>query len=526
MARLVAAASAQKALGELGGMGDALVAEPGAMLAILDLMVAEAHKKRPNDKLIDAFGFMLGEALLTLRFGVENGHPGAAALVTEFQQRLGALIAGGQLDPGLAALVLQQFASARLDPGDAVRGAVAERRDAVERPPERPDSNKLLVELAQSFGGDMFAFQAQIVEQGAAWPETGRAGIPAALLTTDDPALRETALGWLLDPAATTRRETAGLLQQAAASGRLGGVALRRLIGMRNWLPPEEKPAVDDIIRIMRRKGVEPVPLDAADIRHILVTGMDGAGARSLFLLVKDGRKHALLSVLIKTGIGIADAWTRPGQTKVEMDRLRQRLIHEAGGFENNLAFVQTSLAHGLALGLEAGKLPPFWLVDVIERVGLTGLNPERLEPEALVARLIEDIPAMRLEARFLAAALRASATWQHKLPSAESWFEDNPTLSALLEQKRLSTKRRVALVLEDYLPTRRRHWAETLAWTAFAARRGEPNAGGWEEVALVARELLGDRPLAEIPVMSGIASLTVEAWEYRRDRAGRSARE
>jgi hypothetical protein len=528
MASLVAGAAAHNALGQLSGIGDALAGEPGAVLATLDLMAAEARKKRRSDKLIDAFGFMLGEALLTLRFGVENGHPGAAAQVAAVQERVAALLGAGELGSALAVLILRQFASARLNPGEAVLGAIAERRDAesVELPPERPDGNKLLAEMAQGFGGDMFAFQAQIVEQGALWPEAGRAGIPAALLSTDDPALREVALGWLLDPAETTRRDTAGLLQQAAASGRLGGIALRRLIGMRNWLPPGEKPAVDEIIRSLRRKGVEPAPLAPFDIRQILVTGMDGAGARSLFLLVKDGRKQALLSVLIKIGIGIADAWTRPGLSKAEADRMRQRLILEAGGFENNLAFVRTSLAHGLALGLEAGSLPAFWLVDVIERAGLSGVNPERLRPDELVARLVADIPAMRLDARALGAALKTSATWQKTLPAADSWFEDNPTASTLLDQKRLSFKQRVALILEDYLPTRRRHWAETFAWNAFAAQRGELHAGIWEEVALVARELLSDRPLSEIPVMSAIASRTVEAWEYRRDRARHSARE
>ncbi len=423
MARLVAEAAAQGALGRLRGIGEALVAEPGVVSTTLDLMVAEARKKRPSDKLIDAFGFMLGEALLTLRFGVENGHPAAPAQVAALQERVAALIDTGALGPALATLVLRQFASARLHPGEAVIGAITKQRGAAAAEPssERPDSSELLAEIAQDFDGDMFAFQAQIVEQGTLWPETGRAGIPAALLSTEDPAMRDVALGWLLDPAETTRRDTASLLQHAAASGRLGGIALRRLIGMRNWLPPDEKPAIDDIIRSLRRKGVEPAPLEAADIRRILVTGMDGAGARSLFLLVKDGRKHALLSVLIKNGIGIADAWTRPRQSKAEADAMRQRLVMEAGAFENDLAFVQTSLAHGLALGLEAGKLPAFWLVDVIERAGLAGINPERLEPDALIARLIGDIPATRVEAWALATALRTSVAWPRHLPSADS---------------------------------------------------------------------------------------------------------
>jgi hypothetical protein len=47
-----------------------------------------------------------------------------------------------------------------------------------------------------------------------------------------------------------------------------------------------------------------------------------------------------------------------------------------------------------------------------------------------------------------------------------------------------------------------------------------------WEHFALVARELLGDRPLSQIPVMSVIARQTVESWRERRKRGGFSDRE
>lgn len=56
-----------------------------------------------------------------------------------------------------------------------------------------------------------------------------------------------------------------------------------------------------------------------------------------------------------------------------------------------------------------------------------------------------------------------------------------------------------------------RGRWAELLAWTAKAA---EDEVEGEERIdfALVARELLGNRPLAEIPLATWIAKNTVAA--------------
>ncbi len=521
VAQIVAEAIAHDALDEMRGIGDLLAQAPGVVLAILDQMVAERDKKQPHGQVADAFEFMLGEALAALRLAAKHGDPEAAAEVAAIQERVGALIASDSFDGDTVMLILRQFTSARLDPGSAIRNAMAERheRAAASLPAEGPDIDSLLAEVAQELGGDIFAFQAEIVEQAALFPESGRAALAAALLALDNPALRDAALGWLLDPSEATRRETAGSLQQAAETGRLGGVSLRRLIAMRNWLPEAEKPALDGVIRTMRRKGVEPAPLAAADIRRILASGVDGTGTRCIYLLAKEGRKLSVLSALIAMDAGIDDLWSESGLSKAEAEDMEQEFVRELGCFESDLAFVRTSLAHALAVGLAADRLPSFRLVDLIERAGLTALNPERLEPEALVARLIADIPATRLDEQGLA----ASATWRDTLPWAESWLEEGPAVSALLDRKRLSAKQRAALLLAEYLPGRRRYWGEALAWTASAAQ-GRANTALWHDFALIARELLGDRRLSEIPVMSIIARRTVEAWQNRPKRRGFSA--
>jgi hypothetical protein len=45
------------------------------------------------------------------------------------------------------------------------------------------------------------------------------------------------------------------------------------------------------------------------------------------------------------------------------------------------------------------------------------------------------------------------------------------------------------------------------------ASDEGDPT---WREFALVARDLVGERPLEEIPLAARIAAATVEAFEQR----------
>ena len=57
-------------------------------MALLDLLLAEVGKKRPNDSLCDAFLIMIGQALAEARMALEDDASGpAAGLIAEVRQR-------------------------------------------------------------------------------------------------------------------------------------------------------------------------------------------------------------------------------------------------------------------------------------------------------------------------------------------------------------------------------------------------------------------------------------------------------
>ncbi|MCJ2092966.1 hypothetical protein MKK67_10715 [Methylobacterium sp. J-072] len=125
----------------------------------------------------------------------------------------------------------------------------------------------------------------------------------------------------------------------------------------------------------------------------------------------------------------------------------------------------------------------------LLEAVSAGQIRSDRLDTETLIAALLADVPAERQSAQAVAAALAASKLWPKEYAFLQSWFEPSDATPG-------TKKQREEAVLSDIIPARRARWAELLAWTAKAA---EDEVEGEECIAfaLVARELLGDRPLA-----------------------------
>ncbi len=501
----------------LRSVGDALAASPGSTGEIVALIAAESRKKRPNAKLIDAFAFMLGEALAVLRYGVERGRKDAMAEVAAIRSLVQELANDGKLKSNQLLLVLGQFTGAKLELGGELQAAMA---GALESYAETHTVNAAgiehhLAEMARQCGGDVFVFQAQMSEQAAAFPDEHRAMMAAAMLAAPDPAVREAAIAWVLDPGPVTRRQTAALLLPAAQAGHVSGTMLRRLITIRNWLADDERLAIDSVIKACRRKGIEIASLPPVEVNRIAATAVDGARAQSFFAVVRDGRKRAVTAVLLKPA-GIGDAWVNAGLSRAEAMGFFDEIGMQIDRFETSIEHLRLALGHGLAASRESGTLPPFGLVDVVERIGLAAVQPEAVAVESLMAMLLDEVPAEDKSPPMVAKALKASAKWGKTYRFFESWFEDDAALDELLTGKCLSRSQEVALLMQTYLPGRRRYWAEIMARTALALRQDEATADDWLALALVAGELLGDRKLAEIPAMTAIARKTLDARAAR----------
>ena len=242
----------------------------------------------------------------------------------------------------------------------------------------------------------------------------------------------------------------------------------------------------------------------------------DGAGAQSLFALAKRRRRFALSSLLVKTEVGIADAWVRNDMTKAEADALITEIVAGAEAVEVSIGFLEHRLADALAINVARDVPPPFGLLQVVERLGLGPLHPESISPLELVEALIADLPSARTDTVAAKAAHRASVSWERKFETLASWFEAGEAVENLLQPLR-TRKRRIEAVSAQLLPTRRTFWAERCARMAATLKEAAAEEDDtWCDFALVARDLVGRRPLAEIPLAARIATATVEAYEQR----------
>ena len=185
-----------------------MLAEAGATTEIVGRLLAEAHRKRPNERMVHAYAFMLEAALGTLRLQASGGGIGADHAIAQVRKRLDYALPKGGVAPHVLMLVARAFALAELDPGRALQEAMMSAMEAQSPPaalsPE--DISDHFAELAATLDNDPFAIYAELATTAAAFPAEHHAAMAGALAMSDSEAVREAALGFAFspDPAASS----------------------------------------------------------------------------------------------------------------------------------------------------------------------------------------------------------------------------------------------------------------------------------------------------------------------------------
>lgn len=515
LARLVARDVASGQPGEnTWAATTALEGHPEAAFDLIDLAEAELRKKRPNADLISAYAYLFAHSLETIRYGIEAGRSQASALAEEIRQRLLRLGSSDGAGPELMVLLLGQFVVAKLDPGEELRAIMADLMASAgaAMTADAPVGNldTLVEDLADELDGDVFALHERLCELTDPLPEAHRVAVAVAMLHAPVDAAREAAVGWLLSASAEVRTGVAAALGQAAAQGAVSGTMLRRMIAVRNWLPEPSRAALDQAIQSCRREGVECASWPEARIRGVLASVVDGAGAQGVFVDCRDGRRSALACLLVKHGIGVRDAWVRRRLTRAELGEFLSMAAIGMDLIAVDPAYAQAAARHALSVSLASGTMPPFAALDFLETAGLADAHPEALS----AARLIE---AMETGTPPSPRRLEEGSDLPDLYPVLGSWFEDGDEVQDLLAGKRMARARRVALVLDRLLPTRRQKWAELLAWTAYTLHLAE-SAERWEDFLAAAKAVADDGvPLSTVPLMRHVAEQTVDGFADRR---------
>jgi hypothetical protein len=387
-----------------------------------------------------------------------------------------------------------------------------------------PDLDTLLERLVhEARPRDPFDLLDPILAEMGLMPVEGQAVLATGMLASSQPLLNELAVLMLLHPNAEVRTALAVVFRQGNLVRRVSALGLRRLIGLRNWLPAGERPAVDALIKDVRRAGVESAPLLPVQPISVYASTFDGSGVQGVCFFARDGQHYRIDWVLVKQGLGIREVWGGGGMTKREMETRVREMTADANAATVHRAYLDRLLAHFIAVGLEQGTPPSPYLMSVAEKAGGDYWKPYRLSLDETIAELEARAPDAFTPER-VRDVQESARNWPSYEGFARSWFEDDARIDDLLREHvgrpqdwMLRLPVSVRVIVEEVLEGKRAVWAERLMWMSLwaQAREARPNVP-WQDFLIVAKALNRGTPLSQIPLMDAIALRSVQSASRR----------
>jgi hypothetical protein len=463
-----------------------------------------------DDDLEEVLG-ELESVLADLRIETNGGSRPARQESRQVRDWLAQRLEDPKID-GSALLALgHTFSRADFDPGPAFGTILARRFGQATQVAESSDPTDLLDDVIAEVGDDPFELFDTISRFARFMPGGYRSASAEILASSDNMTLREAALGYLLESDDQTAETVARVLRQSAAGAAISASLVAKLVRMRGLLPPKRHAMLDATIKALRQKAAAPEPAPAVKIVKLAASTCDGSGGQSLIAHVVVGGEHVLLSMMIKNGQGVSECVILGDMTKRQLENLLS-----SSAAQNDMQFVPIAselfkrrLAAAVADNHASGRPVPYGLVALMERTGLAELHPEPLMAEAL----FDDMISGSLFDASFPEALDNAARALDAAGIMESWFEAGEAVDTLLDKVK-SHKRRLEVLLRDYLPGRRRFWIEQCAWTAAVLKQKPPKKQqSWFHLALLGKQLCTDQPMSESPLMQFIAQASIKAY-------------
>ena len=369
----------------------------------------------------------------------------------------------------------------------------------------------LLLEVADQTGQNPFDVYGDLSSMLAAFPPEASAPILFELVAANKAVIAQAVAGFILHSEAVLAQAAAEALAASARQTPVESSLIERLVRMRPWLPPIRQAQLDATIRALRSNALPPVKQETPKLIKCHVSVCDGSGGRSLFATQRLGARYQFACIMMKAE-GVAVATVLPDLPKSEMDDIVRQLKSTMPVMETDLAGIARMLELSISENVASGLLPPFTLVEVVERLGLGPIHPDPATPIDIITGLLADLPPDQTNQ---AAVARANVDILES-ELEHQWFEAGETLEDLLYPIK-GFKQRVAKLMTAFLPERRVFWARQCAISALAMRSGEKvRSWPWKQLALVGREIASGVPLDQIPLMKHVAETSVRAFERR----------
>ncbi|WP_295441906.1 SEC-C domain-containing protein [uncultured Thiodictyon sp.] len=472
---------------------------------------------------------LLTDALTRLRSGADQQWAWALALYERVQIEMAEVGFVPEMDAKVQEHLMRAIHEARLPLSELLRHQVLAVRSHYTRfgaATGAHDLNRMLERMIKKIDTRyVFPELETMLTQLAPLPGESLVEIVTGLMANPRPFWKELAMLLLLHPNPRLRCTLAERFRHGSGIAQLSPLGLRRLIGLRNWLPAEERPAVDELIKIVRKAGVVSAPLPPpGQSLTVYASIFDAVGKHALWAYVKDPKHYRRnAAVLVGQGQGVADVSEPRGFTRDMMDdQARDRIADSALVVDPH--YLHRALAHFIAVGLEHDHPPPARLLEFHEMVvGGEYWKPLAVDPAAEIEALTATDPAAFAPAR-VAEVLAGTGQWPEQHAFADNWFEGSSVIEELLlthvgapahwmEQLPLAA----ATILTWVMEPKRAIWTGRLLWNGLRLRAAlTPQPVPWQDSVIVARALHEGIPLEQIPLMVAVARRSVEPARNR----------
>ena len=308
--------------------------------------------------------------LSDLKIDSNGGDPEAREKIQAIYDLLDNAIEGHSLHPIDMMMTGKIFSDAGLAVPDSLRKAMAEALQAA--PPDTQgvagnDIVSSLLEIADQAGQNPFDVYEYMNSLLASFPPEASVMLLFELIAGKKAVIDQAVAGFVLHPNAVLAQSVAEALAASATQTPVESLLIERLVRMRPWLPQTRQAILDATIRAMRLNALSPVKTELPKVIKCYVSVCDGSGTRSLFVTQRVGAHYQLASVMMKLA-GVADAVVLPELSKSAIDDMVRQMKSSMPMMETDLAGITRMLGLAIADNFASGTLPPFKLVEVVEK--------------------------------------------------------------------------------------------------------------------------------------------------------------
>ena len=464
--------------------------------------------------------YLFGEILFSLRCELEHGRPWSKDLVDRIQQEIARYV----LVPEYHRAMHTDFIQILQRSGLPIIEELKEANLKVSAFDNRFGSDvtafptgSFMKGLRRSGDGDVFNSARFLTQQMAMQPMETQIEILSFLAADEDPGTLEVLTLMLLHPETRIRRLTAELLRDLVDLKRMSGQMFKRLILLRNWLPYAEQVVLDRLIRQARIAQIGCAPLPQGKLLNCFASALDGSGEQAIWLSLESEGEWLGCRLIVSQDQGLIEVDTRAFS---HPEALRKELAMVAEGvvlFAVDPAFLDTAMAHYMAVGLKSGALPPRETLQLAEWLGRSEWAPQTISEGRMLEAILAVADKRYLEPRNQRRILKVSANARLR-QFTEGWFLQGEDVEICLLRHlggpgrwAANEGRALHLICSELLEPERESWLNRVAWTALWLRAASYSESDlWQYFAVIAACLKSGKPVHEIPLLQCVAERTL----------------